>query len=214
MVVIPGINCQDFKCVSDYWDKAAGLGVRAVQIDVADGEFAPVRTWNNPSELAGLIAKNPQMEAEIHLMAENPEPVFEKWLDAGVKRLVIHIESAGNLESIREIISARGAGIIWGIKSGTDVRKLEGLLKNEAGDSVQFLDVSPGFSGQSFNAEVIDAINFLRERHSDLDIRVDGGINPETAKMAKEAGANAAIAVSYIWKSASPAEAYQELIRV
>ncbi|MGC9603126.1 MAG: hypothetical protein ABSF47_01495 [Minisyncoccia bacterium] len=214
MEIIPGINCSDFKCVSGYWHKAAALGAHAVQIDVADGKFAPVKTWDNPAELADLINKNPKMKAEIHLMVENPEEVFEEWVKAGAKKLVIQIESKGNLESIERIVKTRGGEVIWGIKSGTPIEELYKHIKRERGCSVQFLDVSPGFSDQKFDPKVADRINFLRTERPDVKIRVDGGMNPETAKLVKDAGADAVISVSYIWESESPQTAYRELLKV
>jgi len=214
MEIIPGINCSDFKCVSGYWHKAAALGAHAVQIDVADGKFAPVKTWDNPAELADLINKNPKMKAEIHLMVENPEEVFEEWVKAGAKKLVIQIESKGNLESIERIVKTRGGEVIWGIKSGTPIEELYKHIKRERGCSVQFLDVSPGFSDQKFDPKVADRIKFLRTERPDVKIRVDGGMNPETAKLVKDAGADAVISVSYIWESESPQTAYRELLKV
>ncbi len=214
MKVIPGINCSDFKCVSKYWNKAVALGTRAVQIDVADGKFAPVKTWDNPSELAELINKNSEITVEIHLMVEAPEAVFEEWLKAGAKKLVIHIESKGDLDSIETIAKARGREVIWGIKSGTPIQELNKHIGEKSGCSIQFLDVSPGFSDQKFDPKVIDKIKFLRSWRPDVKIRVDGGMNPETAKLVKDASADAVIAVSYIWESNSPKEAYQLLLKV
>lgn len=211
MEVIPGINCSDFKCVSNHWDKAVSLGARSVQIDVADGKFAPVKTWDNPLELAELINKNPKIRAEIHLMAEDPEMVFEKWLKVGAKKLVIHIESRGNLDLVERVVKTRGGEVIWGIKLGTPIEELYKHIKKEPGCSVQFLDVSPGFSDQKFDPKVADRIKFLRSERPDVKIRVDGGMNPETARVVKDAGANAIISVSYIWESASPVEAYKIL---
>ncbi len=214
MKTIPGINCSDFKCVSGYWDKAAAFGARAIQIDVADGKFAPIKTWDNPSELTGLVKRNSEMAVEIHLMVEEPEKVFEEWLAAGAKKLVIHIESKGDLESINKDVKARGGEVIWGIKSGTPVEELYKNIQGKTGCSVQFLDVSPGFSDQKFDPKVVDRIKFLRRERPDVQIRVDGGMNPETAKIAKEAGADGVVSVSYIFENDDSATAYQALLGV
>ncbi len=214
MVVIPGINCPDFECVKNHWEKAVDLGASAVQIDVSDGVFAPVKSWGNPAELSALIHKSGGMEAEVHLMAENPDEVFESWIRAGAKKLVIHVESKGNLESIRRKTESFGAEIIWGIKIGTPLEALDKYLENKSGSAVQFLDVPPGFSGGVFNPAVLERIKLLRSRWPKINIRVDGGMNPDTAKLVKDAGADAVIAVSYIWESVSPKEAYQSLFRV
>jgi len=214
MEIIPGINCSDFKCVSGFWHKAVALGTHAIQIDVADGKFAPVKTWDNPLELAELINKNPKVRTEIHLMVEDPKMVFEGWLTAGVKKMIIHVESEGNLDSIERVVKTRGGEVIWGIKSGTPIEELYKHIKRESGCSVQFLDVSPGFSDQKFDPKVADRIKFLRSQRPDVKIRVDGGMNPETAKLVKDAGADTVIAVSYIWENGTPQAAYRELLKI
>jgi ribulose-phosphate 3-epimerase len=214
MEIIPGINCSDFKCVSEHWNEAAAFGARAVQIDVADGKFAPVKTWDDPSELAGLVKQNPGIVPEIHLMVEDPEDVFLEWLAAGAKKLVVHIESKGDLDLMERTVKTRGGEVIWGIKSGTPVEELYKRIGGKPGCLVQFLDVSPGFSDQKFNPKVADKIKFLRRERPDVKIRVDGGMNPETAKIAKKAGADGVVSVSYIFGSNDPAAAYQTLLGI
>ena len=214
MVIIPGINCPDFGCVKKHWGEAGALGARTVQIDVSDGVFAPVKSWGEPAELAVLIKQNPAVEAEVHLMIENPAGVFGKWLEAGAKRLAVHVEAAKDLEKLREIAVRYGAELVLAIKLETNLDVLESYLDAHPDTSVQILDVSAGFSGQKFNPAVLEKIKLLREKRPDVKIRIDGGMNPETAKLVKDAGADAVIAFSYIWESASPEEAYQSLLKI
>lgn len=214
MVVIPGINCPDFGCVKNHCEKALGLGATVVQIDVSDGVFAPVKSWNNPAELSALTHESKGMEAEIHLMVEDPSEVFESWIRAGAKKLVIHVESNGDLESIRKRAESLGVKIVWGIKTATPLETLDKYLEGKPDSAVQFLDVPPGFSGGVFNPAVLEKIKSLRAKWPEVEIRVDGGMNPETAKRVKDAGADAVVAVSYLWNGDSPKKAYQELIEI
>ncbi|MGC9610619.1 MAG: hypothetical protein ABSE68_00085 [Minisyncoccia bacterium] len=214
MNAIIGINCSDFECVKKLFGEAAGLSARAVQIDVSDGKFAPVKTWGNPEELREILKEYPGIETEIHLMVEEPEKVFENWLSAGAKRLVIHIESAGNLFSIRDKTEALGMKVIWGLRTETPIESLVQYLKNNQEISVQFLAVSPGFSNQVFDSRNIERIKRLRERWPNIEIRVDGGMNPETAEMAKKAGADAVVSVSYIFEGSDAAAAYKTLLNL
>lgn len=214
MKIIPGINCSDFACLKDHWDRVNALSAPVVQIDVADGRFAPVKTWDNPSELRALMEQNSEMLVEIHLMVENPDEVFEEWLKAGAKKIAVHIESAKNLELMQNVAKSYGAELILAINPTTDVEKLTAYLAANPVSSVQFLAVRPGFSGQKFEPEIADKIKFLRGRWPNVKIRVDGGMTPATAKLVKEAGADIAVAVSYIWGSDSPQKAYQELCRI
>jgi GxxExxY protein len=76
---------------------------------------------------------------------------------------------------------------------------------------VQVLAVSPGKSGQKFDKRVLEKIRFLKKNYPDVIIEVDGGINLETAKLCKEAGAGILVAGNYIWGSKNPQGAYEEL---
>ncbi len=217
MEIIPGINCSDFECVKKRWNEVVSLKtppIHQTQIDVADGKFAPVKTWNNPSELAILTKQNPEIAVEIHLMAENPDAVFEDWLKAGAKKIAVHIESTGNLLLMQKVAKSYGAELVFALNPTTKVEKLAAYLEDNSTSSVQFLTVSPGFSGQKFMPEVLEKIKFLRSRWPNVKIRVDGGMNPETAGLAKEAGADAVVAVSYIWGNNSPKEAYKKLLEI
>lgn len=214
MKVILGINCPDYECVKKRFEKAVALDARTVQIDVADGKFAPVRIWDRSEELKGILEQHPEITAEVHLMVEEPGKVFEKWLAAGAKKLVVHVESAGDLPRIRDKAKALGAEIVWGIKTGTPIDGLNECLKDDPRASVQVLAVSPGPSGQVFNPENLKKVISLRSRWPDISIRVDGGMNPETAKTVKEAGADAIISTSYIFESNDAAAAYQELLGI
>jgi ribulose-phosphate 3-epimerase len=216
MVTIVGINCPDFGCVRKRWDAAATLGARTIQIDVADGAFAPAKTWANPAEFSELVKKNPEIEAEIHLMVEKPELVFEGWLKAGAKKLVVHFESgAKSMSLIRKAAKDfYGAETIIGIGPTTNIEEIVKSENLNLNFSVQLVAVPLGFSGGEFDRSTPSKIKYIKNLWPNVKIIVDGGMNPQTAEQVKDAGADAIVAVSYIWENDSPAEAYQELIKV
>jgi len=216
MEVIPGINCVDFKGVKECWDKAVVFGARAVQIDVSDGKFDPVKNWSNPTELAELTKKNPEVEAEIHLMVEKPESVFESWLKAGAKKLVVHYESGPkSLSFVKKAAKDfYGADTIIGIGSATNVEEIVKSENLNLNFSIQLLAVPFGSAGQKFDRGTISKIKYIKKLWPNVRIIIDGGMNPDTAEQVKDAGADAIVAVSYIWESDSPEEAYQSLLKI
>ena len=73
------------------------------------------------------------------------------------------------------------------------------------------MSVEPGFGGQKFLESALPKIRELREKNPELDISVDGGVNAETAKLAREAGANILVAGNYIFKSENREKAIESL---
>ena len=102
-----------------------------------------------------------------------------------------------------------------GVKPGITLNpstELEKILPYvEKVELVQFMTVNPGFSGQKFIPEVLPKIKELRTKYPDLDIEIDGGINSETAPLAKEAGVNIFCASSYIFKADDKVAALKKL---
>lgn len=215
MEVIPVINCSDSKCVLERLEKVREFDSDWVHIDIAGGKFAPVTTWNKPTELnSQLTTYNLQLNIEVHLMVEKPEEFVDEWLEIGAKRIIIHLEviNTNRLTKILEKCSEHDAELMLAINPETPVEELFPYLDSLL--FVQFLAVKPGFSRQKFNNAVIEKIKVLRERVPDIVIEVDGGINPETAKLVKEAGADIVASASYIFNNPDPRKAYQDLVEV
>ena len=216
MEVIVGINCLDFECVRKHWDAAAALGVRSVQIDVADGKFVLVKTWDSPAELAELTKRNPEISVEIHLMVEKPELIFENWLKAGAKKLVVHYESGPkSLGFVQKAAkSFYGAETIIGIGPDTNIEEIVKSKNLDLNFSVQLVAVPLGFSSGEFARNTIEKIKHIKSLWPNVKIIIDGGMNPDTAEQVKDAGADAVVAVSYVWNGDSPEENYRKLCAI
>lgn len=218
MEVIPVINCGDKTCLEARFAVLPSLGSEWVHVDVSDGKFAPTRSWGSPQEIKDIIARSGVGSSlEVHLMVDRPEEVVEDWLKAGVKRVIVHIESFPFAESPRvhkviEKCAEYGAEIMFALKIETDVSEIFPYLEYTM--AVQCLAVPIGPSGGKMNDEVIKKIRALRERVPDLTIEIDGGINPETALRVKEAGADIVTSASYIFESKDPKQAYETLFTV
>lgn len=214
MQIIPAINCPDFECVKEKLKKAAEFLPSGdwVQLDIADGKFTAHQAWNDPEDLIKLKTKNHKLKTnlEVHLMVEQPEEVIGDWVKAGAKRIIIHLEAIKDLEPITKNLKTYELGLA--IAPETTVEGLIPYLKEVK--FVQILAVNPGKAGQKFDERVPKKIKFLKENRPDVIIEVDGGINPETAKLCKEAGADILVAGSYIWDSPNPRVAYERLVNL
>lgn len=211
MQIIPAINCPDFETLSRHLEEAAKFLPKGswVHIDIVDGMFSKNITWNNPAELPSLKSSYPDFNFEIHLMVENPDEFAEVWFINGASRVIVHLEAVSNPDYILDIASRYNGEVALSITPSTPAD----LLLPHVGSfsSFQVLAVNPGFAGQQFDLESLEKIKFLRNVSPGAKIEVDGGINPETARLAKIAGADYAASASYIFSNINPQKAYEEL---
>lgn len=210
MEVIPAINEKTFEEVAKKIKIAEDflpLENSWIHIDVADGIFTPNKIWDNPGDLASLKTK---LKLEVHLMVEKPEQQIENWLKAGARRLVIHLEAFTEPNFILRLIKQYNAEIILAANPITPADAIGLYLGSFA--FFQILAVDPGLAGQKFQEKVLEKIKFLRSRNPAVKIEVDGGIDLDTAKIVKAAGADIIVSASYIFNHPnSPAVGYEEL---
>ena len=193
-----------------------GLGASWIHLDIEDGKFLSLSTWNNPQELKEFLNPQPSTlypKVEVHLMVENPEEVLEKWVAVGAKRIFVHSEAISNAVQFIDVIK-KFKGMEFGIAVKPETSAKELLLYSPFINFFQILAVSPGASGQIFHPSVLEKIRFLRTNLPNAKIEVDGGINKETGKLAKINGADIIVSASYIWESKNPKEAYEELCNI
>jgi ribulose-phosphate 3-epimerase len=182
-----------------------------VHLDVTDGSFATHKTWADPLEWVKL--KSP-FALEVHLMVDHPEEYVDNWLAAGARRLIVHAESL-TAQSMHEILTAAAryhVEIMLSSKPESETEDIERYAKHF--HSFQVLAVKPGPAGQEYLSFIDDKIRFLREEFPDATIEVDGGMSPLTVWRVKELGADTIVSSSYIFNSADPKKAYEELAAI
>ncbi len=167
--------------------------IDGIHFDVMDGHFVPNLTVGAPV----LKCLKTKLPVDAHLMVTNPEDLIEDFAKAGAVMLSFHIEVTDNPLEIIQKIKDNGMKAGIALNPDTEFEAIENIL-NEL-DYVLIMSVFPGFGGQKFIPEVVGKIRKIREARPDIDIQIDGGINGETAKIAKEAGANWLVAGSYIF---------------
>lgn len=213
--VIPAILASDFSEVKEKI-KLVEPYVKWVQLDVADGKFVPNTTWNNPDDLKGH-AEEFGVSLEAHLMISEPENSIAEWINAGVNRIIFHIEAAKNPQTLISICKKGGVEAGAALNPETNVEQLKSTGGFDYGkwlDMILVMGVNPGFGGQEFKPEVIAKIHKLRGTYPGITIGVDGGMRPETAKKVVGAGANTIVAGSYIFGSDDVKKAIEELKRL
>ncbi len=194
--------------------------VPIVQLDIMDGKFVPERTWPYP------LARDPHFDAivdqeegmpawedvnfEVDLMIENPELMVPKWISAGVSRAIVHVESMGDFEKIREAVPTGLIELGLAINTTTPLSALDPYLDRI--DFVQCMGIAKiGFQGEIFDERVLDHIRALRTACPDLTISVDGSVNFETARALVDAGATRLVSGSAILESGDISHAIIDL---
>jgi ribulose-phosphate 3-epimerase len=216
MDVIPVINChrRDFECVQEKTAKAKKFLKKGdwLHLDVGDGRFTFNKTWQNPTEWANLRS---EFNLEVHLMVEDPGKYISQWVAAGAKRFIFHVETLKGGEMAHRIIvylRKKRAEAMLGSAPLTPLSKIWPYLRLFS--HFQVLAVDPGPAGQKFLPVVLHKIKFLRNFAPNAMIEVDGGVNPETAKMAKAAGADTVASATYIFNTSNPKKAYKKLRKI
>ncbi|HVO28956.1 MAG TPA: hypothetical protein VMT81_03170 [Candidatus Paceibacterota bacterium] len=216
MGILPVINCPDFACVKQKVEAAKRFLPEGnfLHCDVADGTFTFNKTWGSPAEWANLRAP---YQLEVHLMIEHPEKAIEAWIAAGARRFIIHIETVTDEALVRifELCDRRNIGVALSSNPETAVGRLEPYLVHFP--MFQVLCVHPGLAGQPFLPLALEKVKWLRRECPRAIIEVDGGMDPETARLAKGAGADLIVSSSYLWNGGNggdPKAAYEILKQV
>ena len=207
--VIPAIIAANFSDLEDKINKVKDH-VEWIQLDVMDGRFVDRITWYNPQELKDLPQEITQkVNFEAHLMVYKPERLIEQWLKSCVKRIYFHFEATHRKAEL--VAKIKDAGIEAGLALDivTPYTFIESFISQL--DAVLIMTVRPGKSGQKFREDIISKIKNLHQKYPDLPIAVDGGINPDTAKLVLEAGATMLCSGSYVLESADSKKAIETL---
>ena len=175
-----------------------------VHIDVMDGVFVPNISFGFPVLKAITSATDKFMD--VHLMIVEPEKYVERLAQAGADLVVFHWEATQDPKGCIELIRRSGAKVGISIKPKTPVEVLDELLPLV--DLVLIMSVEPGFGGQSFIEGSTDKVRALRrmidERGLDVMIEIDGGVSRHNAAELYEAGCDALVAGSAVFKAADP----------
>lgn len=204
MIIAPSILSMDFSKMNQQIEEIEATKAKWLHFDVMDGHFVKNLTFG-PDLLKG-IRKLSSLYMDVHIMVEDPEYYAGVFMDAGADGITFHAEACKSEEEIRKIIrliKSRGKKAGLSIRPTTSTEVILPFLDEL--DLVLIMSVNPGFGGQAFIPEAATRIRGIKQaidQHGySVLIEVDGGINEETAKIAKEAGVDVIVAGSYVFKN-------------
>ena len=209
--IAPSILSADFSCLGEQIRAVERGGAGILHVDVMDGHFVPNITIGLPvvKSLAGFT----RLPMDTHLMISEPGRYATQFVAAGAQMVSVHVETDPHLH--RTLTSIRDAGALAGVvlNPSTPVNSVEEAL--QFADYVLVMSVNPGFGGQKFIPQALDKVKRLRrmidERHLNVRIEIDGGIDRNNIETVVAAGAEIIVAGSAIFGTADAEAAVKEL---
>ena len=202
-IVAPSVLSADFANLQRELDDMKAAGITWVHVDIMDGHFVPNISIGVP--VVECMRKVTDLTLDVHLMITQPIRFAETFCKAGADLVTVHLE-ADTPEKIHETLARiRAMGVKAGIsvKPGTPAEALDPFLKEV--DLILVMTVEPGFGGQKFMADMMPKLRTLRDRlqcvNPECLLEVDGGIDPVTAPIVKENGANVLVSGSAYFRS-------------
>ncbi len=211
VVIAPSILSADFSRLGEEVRAVDEAGADWIHVDVMDGRFVPNITIG--PLIVEALRPVTQKPLDVHLMIVEPEKYVEDFAKAGADHIYVHCEHNASphlhrtLGQIKEL--GKKAGVV--LNPGTSLDMIDYCL--DLCDLVLIMSVNPGFGGQSFIPGVVPKIRKLRQMCDDrgLDpwIEVDGGLKVNNTWQVLEAGANAIVAGSAVFKAKNYKEAIE-----
>lgn len=198
--IAPSVLSSDFAKMGEEIKSVEQAGADVIHLDVMDGVFVPNITFG--IKMVADVRRITSLPLDCHLMIVHPEKYVKDFAKAGADYITVHYEACGeNLKDTLLLIKENNVKCGLVINPDTSVEKVENLIP--LCDMVLVMSVFPGFGGQKFIADVLDKCRAIRkiidENNLDCLLEIDGGINADTAKSAREAGCDVLVAGSAVF---------------
>ena len=198
--ISPSILSADFSKLGSEIQDLEKAKADLIHIDVMDGHFVPNITIG--PEVISKLRKYTSLPFDVHLMISPVDNFIKDFAEAGADIITIHPEATNDLVNSIKKIKSYNKKVGISLNPETSVEKVLTVLNLI--DLVLIMSVNPGFGGQKFMKETLDKVKLLRKeidlKKLQTQIEIDGGINFETSKMAKEAGVDILVSGTTIFK--------------
>jgi ribulose-phosphate 3-epimerase len=210
IIIAPSVLACDYSKIGEEIIRMEKAGADWFHVDIMDGHF--VDNFSMGPGIAESIFKVATVPLDVHLMIERPDHFYPRF-QPFVRNITIHVEAPCDVRATAGAIRASGCTVGLAIKPPTPFSEIRPFLSEI--DLLLVMTVNPGFGGQAFIPEMMEKVRAARkireEQHLDFHIEVDGGIHPDTARTAIEAGANVLVTGTAVFQAAEPAEVIKEL---
>ena len=209
--IAPSMLSADFSRMGEEVSKIVAAGADLIHLDVMDGHFTPNLTMG--PQLIKSIRRYTDLPFDVHLMITHPQDYVDVFADAGAEFITFHIEIDFPIQKVIDQIKTRGIRAGIALRPSTPISSVEPYLADL--DLVLPMSVDPGFSGQSFMMSTLEKLDqlqqLIRERNTEIEIEVDGGITLDTARLVGSRGATILVAGTAIFGSDNVKEAINGL---
>lgn len=209
--IAPSILAADFAKLGEEIKDVEKGGADYIHVDVMDGHFVPNITIG--PLIVDAIRPLTNLPLDVHLMIENPDSYIPPFSKAGADIISVHTEACPHLHRTVQLIKDSGAKAGVVLNPATPVSAIQHVIEDV--DLVLLMTVNPGFGGQSFIHQVLPKVSQVKELvdrlGKDIDIEIDGGVNPVTARLCETAGANVLVAGSAIYGKTNRKEAIESI---
>ena len=198
--ISPSILSADFSKLGEEITALEKAGADYIHIDVMDGHFVPNITIG--PEVIKRLRPITKLTFDVHLMIKPVDNFIKDFAEAGADIITVHPEATKNLSQTIKLVKSFGKKVGVSLKPESPISLITPHIDQV--DLILIMSVNPGFGGQKFMPEVLDKMktlkNIVEERKLNIDIEIDGGINFNNSKKAKDSGANILVSGSTVFK--------------